>query len=80
MIRTFRDMTEYCKYINNIVDKMDEETFIEETYLPYSIDRDFPRNTLATTIKTLKYCGLYEQAFTERTRKLIEKYKLLLEG
>jgi len=79
MTRTFRDMTEYSRYISNIADKIGEEAFIEEIYLPFCIDIDFPRNTLATIIKTLQYCGLYEQSFSEGAKKLIEKYRLLIE-
>lgn len=74
-LSTFKDMNEYARHVN----ALSEEEFIAEIYArPFFIDRDFPRNTLATTIKTLQYCGLYEQSFSERTRKLIEKYKLLI--
>jgi hypothetical protein len=75
--RIFRDMTEYARYVNGLC----EEEFISEVYAgPFRIDNDFPRNTLVSTIKTLKYCGLFEQSFSEKTIGYIKKYKLLLEG
>ena len=75
--RAFRDMSEYTAYVNMLC----EEEFISEIYArPFCIDNDFPRNTLVSTIKTLKYCGLFEQSFSEKTIGYIKKYKLLLEG
>lgn len=76
--RAFRDMSEYTAYVNMLC----EEEFISEIYAePFCVDYDvFQTQNLSTAIKTLKYCGLFEQSFSEKTTGYIKKYKLLLEG